>query len=260
MALQIIISMQRKKNKTGKADLHIHLAKSAPEELLRYVQNNTDLDVIAITDHNSLENALKVKAEWERGDYRFEVILGEEISAKEGHILGIFLKESIPAGLSVAQTIEKIHEQGGLAIAAHPFQKMKLSRPPDLALMDGIGLEVLLKEGKKFDAIEVINATPTLSQENFRAKHFNKKFLHKAETGSSDAHIPEAIGRAYTLFAGKNSEDLRLAIQQCQTQPVMGKWTISALVKLLFFLLPDFLHIAFFYVRFFLRLNAKNKN
>ncbi|MDD4989707.1 MAG: PHP-associated domain-containing protein [Candidatus Pacebacteria bacterium] len=229
----------------GKADLHVHLINSKPEELLDYVQNKTDLDVIAITDHDSIENALRVKEEWQGMGYRFEIIVGEEIAAKEGHVVGIFLKETVPSNLTVHETTQKIHEQGGLAIAAHPFQSMPMRRPK-VVLMDGIGLKCLLKEGKNFDAIEVVNATPTLADENLRASILNKTILLKAEVGSSDAHIPEVIGKGYTVFKGKTAADLRRAIEMGQTQAIRDHWNLTTLLKYGFFFLPEGLRIAFY--------------
>lgn len=232
----------------SKADLHIHLIDVAPERLLNYVQEKTDLNVIAITDHDSIENALEVQKAAEAKNYRFEVIVGEEISTKEGHIVGIFLKETIPAGFSAAQTIRMIHSQGGLAIAPHPFQAMPLRRP-DTTLMDGIGLKALLSVGWMLDAIEVVNATPTLSDENLRASLLNKTVLLKAEIGSSDAHIPEAIGKGYTVFKGRTAADLRKAIELCQTQAIHGHWNLMTLIKYAFFFLPEGLRIAVYNIR-----------
>ncbi len=227
----------------GKADLHTHLIEGDPDELLSYVQEKTDLDVIALTDHDSIDNALKVKNAWQEMGYRFDLIVGEEINSTEGHIIGLFLNKTIASNLSVKETIRQIHEQGGLAIAAHPFQAMPMRRP-GVILMDGIGLKTLLKFGKQLDGIEVVNATPTLKDENLRAGLINKTLLLKAEIGSSDAHIPEAIGAGYTVFKGKSANDLRKAILLCQTQAIYSGWNFFTLIKYAFFFLPEALRIA----------------
>lgn len=227
----------------GKADLHIHLIEGDPDVLLDYVQEKTDLDVIALTDHDSIDNGLKVKQAWQGMGYRFDLIVGEEINSTEGHIVGLFLNKTIEPHQSVQETIRQIHEQGGLAIAAHPFQAMSIRRP-GVVLMDGIGLKPLLKFGKQLDGIEVVNATPTLKDENLRASLINKTILLKAEIGSSDAHIPEAIGRGYTVFKGKTALDLRKAIMLCQTQAIYKGWTFFTLIKYGFFFLPEGLRIA----------------
>ncbi|MDD5433386.1 MAG: PHP-associated domain-containing protein [Candidatus Pacebacteria bacterium] len=227
----------------GKADLHVHLVEGDPVELLDYVQEKTDLNVIALTDHDSIDNALKVKKAWRGMGYKFDLIVGEEINSKDGHIVGLFLNKTIEPHLSVQETVKQIHQQGGLAIAAHPFQAMPIRRP-GVVLMDGIGLKPLLKFGKQLDGIEVVNATPTLKDENIMAGLINRTYLLKAEIGSSDAHIPEAIGRGYTVFKGKNSQDLKKAILLAQTQAIYQGWNFFTLVKYFFFFLPEGLRIA----------------
>ncbi|PJE69126.1 phosphotransferase [Candidatus Shapirobacteria bacterium CG10_big_fil_rev_8_21_14_0_10_38_14] len=239
------ISLKKIEQMAGlsKADLHVHLIEGDPEELLSYVQEKTDLNVIAITDHDSIESALKVKQAWQGMGYRFDLIVGEEINSAEGHIVGLFLNKTIASNLPIEETIRQIHAQGGLAIAAHPFQSMSIRRP-GVVLMDGIGFLTLLKFGRQLDGIEVVNATPTLKDENLQASLINKTVLLKAEIGSSDAHIPEAIGRGYTVFKGKNSQDLRKAIILCQTQAIYSGWNLFALIKYFFFFLPEALRIA----------------
>lgn len=243
----------------GKADLHIHLMKSSPEELLEYVQNKTDLNVIAITDHDSIENALKVKELSQGKKYRFDVVIGEEISSKEGHIVGLFLKKPVPPRLSARETLKQIKGQGGVSVAVHPFQKMRFAGL-DMILMEGIGFKTLLVEGKYFDAIEVVNATPTLIDENLRASLLNKTVLLKAEVGSSDAHILDAIGKGYTVFKGKSAAALKRAILQRQTQAIYGKWTARAFLKYAFFFLPDGLRVGFYILFGGLRRSRKRKN
>ena len=215
----------------GKADLHIHLAKATPQQILDYVQNHTDLDVIALTDHDSIESTLKVKEVFAQSkEYRFELIVGEEVTSRDGHIVGLFLKKSVPSGLSAHETMALIKEQGGLVIAVHPFQYMRW-RDPRVVSMDGVGLKILLKEKKNIDGIEVVNASPGMSDENLEASLINQTILLKAETGSSDAHIPEVIGKAYTVFKGYTAEELRYAILRQQTRAIRGKWSFKTLLK-----------------------------
>jgi len=227
--------------KLGKADVHIHTnisdARPSIQEVLDYVQNQTDLDVIAISDHDTIEGALLARQLMNQKYYRFDLIVGEEITSQEGHILGLFLTETIPAGLSAEETCKAIHAQGGLAIAAHPFKKSRFKNPK-LATMDGVGGKCLIECRQYFDGLEVVNATPTLSDENLSASLINKTLLAKAETGSSDAHILEAIGKGYTLFEGKNAPDLKRALKKHQTQGLYASWTILALLKYLFFFVP----------------------
>lgn len=225
----------------GRADLHIHSRFSDGREeiadILEYAQNHTDLDVIAITDHDTIEGAQLAQQIAKDKDYRFDIIVGEEITAREGHILGLFLHKEIEPGLSAHETIKQIHAQNGLAIASHPFENYKYKNP-DLITMVGVGAGVLIKERHHFDAIEIVNATPTLNDENIQASLLNKTLLGRAETGSSDAHIKEAIGRGYTLFEGETATDLQKAILHHQTQAMRTGWTLMALFKYAFFFIP----------------------
>lgn len=225
----------------GKADYHIHTnysdAAPSPEEVLEYAQHHTDLDVIAISDHDTIEGALKAQKLHQEGHFRFDLIIGEEITTREGHIVGLFLKAPIKPNLPVRQVLELIRAQKGLAIAPHPFyhSKMKHAR---YATMDGIGATPLLKNNDLIDAIEIVNATPTLSDENLGASIMNKTILFNAETGSSDAHILEAIGMGYTLFEGKNSQEFRHALLTHQTRAIHKKWSFMGLFKYGFFYFP----------------------
>lgn len=233
----------------SKADFHIHSNHSdgrpTVQEILDYVEEKTDLDVIAITDHNTLDGYFEAVELMKKKKYRFELISGEEVSSREGHILALYIKEAIPAGLLAHTVLLKIKEQGGIRIAAHPFQSTTIRNPHE-PMMDGVGLVTLLKEKKLLNGIETVNATPTLGEENLRASFANRILLFKAETGSSDAHIVEAIGKGYTLFEGKTATDLFHALKHHQTQAIYDKWTIMALLKYLFFFIPIGLRMAFF--------------
>lgn len=225
----------------AKADLHIHSNHSdaAPTilEILDYVEAKTDLDCIAITDHDTMAGAFEAQELMKNKNYRFELILGEEISSKEGHILGLFLTKEIPAGLPAKEVLKRIHEQNGLAVASHPFVHSRLNNSK-LIIMDGVGPATLINNRHDFDGVEIVNATPTLNSENLRASALNKSILGLADTGSSDAHILEAIGRGYTLFEGETAKDLKRAILRRQTQAMHSGWTVLALIKYLFFFIP----------------------
>ena len=227
--------------KLGRADLHIHSnfsdGRPTIEEILEYVQNKTDLDIIAITDHNTIEGALLAKKIVKEKKYRFELIIGEEITSQEGHILGLFLTDPVPKGLPAHETINLIRKQDGVAVAAHPFEHTRLNQV-GMETMNGVGFMTLIKEKHGFGGVEIVNATPTLADENVSAAFVNRTLIFQAETGSSDAHILEAIGMGYTLFEGKTSDDLRKAIKIHQTQAMHKKWTIMALIKYLFFFIP----------------------
>ncbi len=201
----------------GKADLHIHTALSdgmaTPEEILRYVEEKTDLDVIAIVDHDSLEGALRTREAWARGRYRFQVVMGMEVTAIEGHLLALFIEEPVPALRPALEVIEAVHRQGGLVVVPHPLSWLTRS----LGRRD---IERLLPY---LHALETANASLGARPGQRRAQELNRRLYRLAEVGGSDAHFLQAIGSAYTLFPGATAEDLRQAILARRTQGVNGR-------------------------------------
>jgi predicted metal-dependent phosphoesterase TrpH len=183
------------------------------------------LDVIAITDHDTIEGALRA------ADYAcirassLEVIVGEEVSSREGHILGLFLERRVRPGMSAAATVHAIHEQGGLAVAAHPF--WRTARQARGGRVHGLGWWAAELD---FDAIEVENSTPGFYVFNQMARRLNEG-IHRAELGNSDAHILDAIGRAYTSFPGSTSQALRSAIQGGRTRAHRERYRALGLVR-----------------------------
>src|SRR2546425_11381341 len=108
----------------GKADLHIHTAYSdgmaeAPA-LLDYVESETDLDVIAITDHDDIRGAWKAREAWAKGRYRFDFVAGVEVTTIEGHLLALFLEAPVPSLCHVEDVLEAVHRQGGPRGVPHP--------------------------------------------------------------------------------------------------------------------------------------------
>jgi predicted metal-dependent phosphoesterase TrpH len=200
----------------GRADVHIHTRHSDGQptvrEVLEYVARHTQLDVIAITDHDTIEGALEAAAL--APSFGREVIVGEEITSLEGHILGLFLQERIRPGLSAVGTVAAIHEQGGLAIAAHPFIRAH-SRSPEVGRAR-MGVGAALRR-VPFDGVEVINSFPLLAWANMRARRCNARYGRAAEVGGSDAHVVEAIGKGYTSFAGSTAADFAAAIRAGST-------------------------------------------
>lgn len=227
--------------KLGKADYHIHSVHSDGDgevaDILEYVQNRTDLDVVAISDHDTIDGALEAKILMEEGSYRFEFIVGEEITTQEGHIVGLFLKEAIPANLSIQETLARIRVQKGIAIAVHPFYHSRMHHEK-YATMDGIGATTLLRNNSFIDGVEIVNGTPTLADENLAASVLNKTLLFNAEVGASDAHIIEAIGMGYTLFEGRTAKDFREAILLHQTRAMYRQWSYLGLFKYAYFYFP----------------------
>jgi len=191
----------------GRADLHIHTCHSdgrpTVQAVLDHVAKRTRLRVIAVTDHDTIEGALRAQDLQHR--YRFQVVLGEEVTTTQGHILALYIGERVQPLMSPEDTIQAVHEQGGLAIAAHPFITSFGEE------IQGIGRRFA---ELPFDAVEVENSTPFMYVANYRAKHHNRHVGGLPVVGSSDAHIVEAIGKSYTRFPGSSAADLRRAIER----------------------------------------------
>lgn len=199
----------------GTADLHMHTTYSdgrpTVRALLDHVARRNDLQVIAITDHDTIEGALEARTLQSR--YPFELIVGEEVSSRQGHILALYIERCVPRGLSAMETIAAIHEQGGLAIAAHPFITTWTVGKQHVT-MQGVGT---LMATLPFDGVEVDNSTPFMSWANYQARRYNRRTCRLPELGNSDAHIMEAIGKSFTRFSGSSADDLRRAILAHQT-------------------------------------------
>src|SRR5437660_1396177 len=212
----------------GRADLHMHTNFSdgwpSPGDLVDHVVRNTDLNVIAVTDHDTIEGALRAaeRAEWRR---KVDVIVGEEVSSRDGHILALYLERRVRPGMSAAATVHAIHDQGGLAVAAHPFwrtQRQVRSGP-----VHGVGW---LAAELDFDAVAVENAPPGFYVFNRLARRLNLG-LGAPEIGSSDAHILDAVGRAYTEFPGRSTADLMTAIKRGETEAGRSRYRAVGLMR-----------------------------
>ena len=204
------------------ADLHLHTTysdgRAAPVDVLNKAIE-IGLSVIAITDHDRIDGAVLAAAAALGTDC--EVVIGEEISSAGGHVAGLFLKSAVPPGLSVAATIAAIHEQGGLAVAVHPFYRLGGAR--------GVGPAAA---GLAWDAIEVENASPGTMLANRRARQAQASWA-RAATGGSDAHILPAVGAAVTTFPGRGAADLRHALETGNTNWVRANRSPALAIRAL---------------------------
>lgn len=220
---------------TGRADLHVHTrysdGASTVRDLLDHVAVNTRLDVIAITDHDTIAGATEAVDIARHAGYPFEVIVGEEISTCHGHLVGLFLCERIPPGLSAHESVAAIHSQGGLAFAPHPFFRAEQAKCKPITM---VGLGPLLGD-LELDAIETFNATPFLRRANERAVRHNITTARLAALGNSDGHIAAAVGKGYTIFPGKTALQLRSAILEGQTAARKQKYHLHELCAYLRF-------------------------
>ena len=175
----------RRTSRLLKADLHTHTYFS-PDGLTspdKYVQTclKRGINCVAVTDHNDLGGALAVQKL-----ASFRVIIGEEVESLEGEIIGLFLQEEVPAGLSAEETVRRIKEQGGLVCVPHPFDRWRREHLAEAALMHIL---------PQVDIIEALNARTTLRGDNEQAARFAQEH-GLAMSAGSDAHSARELGRA----------------------------------------------------------------
>ncbi|HEY7970267.1 MAG TPA: PHP-associated domain-containing protein, partial [Candidatus Limnocylindrales bacterium] len=192
-------------------DLHIHSLASDGIDgiaaILEFVEGSTDLDVIAITDHERIDAAIAARRMARDLGHRAEVIVGEEISTLGGHLVALFLEERVKPMRSLGATIREVHEQGGLAIPAHPLVPYPLCA-------QGWVLRRLLRDDDirlRPDALEAFNPTMLGRPWHSRVVRFAQDHGLPA-VGNSDAHQAIAIGTGWSTFPGRTAGDLRAAI------------------------------------------------
>jgi predicted metal-dependent phosphoesterase TrpH len=173
-------------------DLHVHTTYSydsliTPKDLIFYAKK-CGLDGVAITDHDRIDGALKIAKETD-----FLIVPGIEISSLNGHIIGLNVDELVPPKLSVDETLDRIHEAGGVAVACHPITFFKESLKGHISA--------------QFDAVEVINASAFPFNYSVRRSGEIASRLGIARVAGSDAHYGPEIGYAYTLVNAESDVD-----------------------------------------------------
>lgn len=188
------------------ADLHVHTTYSkdsliTPKDLVYYAKKR-GLNAVAVTDHNQLEGAWKIAKETD-----FLIIPGMEVSSRDGHIVALNIHEPIPRGFSAAETVERIHNAGGVAIACHPF-----------VLFKGCLRE---KVCGTFDAVEVINARAFPFKYSVKKAEASAKMFGLPRVAGTDAHYGPQIGYSYTTIQAEKPsiEAIANAIVQGHCQP-----------------------------------------
>jgi predicted metal-dependent phosphoesterase TrpH len=168
-------------------DLHMHTDHSpdcaTPVEVLLETARDRGLGAIAITDHNEVSGAIEARRiAAEMGDIK--VIVAEEVkTAEQGEVIGLFLEEKIPRGMSMAETIAAIRDQGGLVYVPHPFDRFH--SVPDY--------EHLLDIVEEIDILEVFNPRVALTAFNEEAERFARKYRIVPGAGS-DSHVAQGLG------------------------------------------------------------------
>lgn len=198
--------------RTGRADLHIHpsddrsVARSSDAFYAALVASS--LDVAVLADHDEIDVAQQLVARSRAEHTAIELVVGEEITSRRGHVLGIGLTARVPGGLSLIDTIVAIHDQGGLAVVAHPT----------LPIWTSVSAEavVALAEGdprSRPDALEAMHPLAAwLPGWRRRVEQLATRCGY-AVVGGSDAHRMGSVGRGRTVFPGTSATDLFAAIR-----------------------------------------------
>jgi predicted metal-dependent phosphoesterase TrpH len=187
-----------------KIDFHVHTCYSHDSVItLKQVVSfakKRGLDGVAITDHNTVKGALKLKT----GEIL--VVPGIEISTLQGHLLGINLTTPIPPKMGIEETVQQIHDAGGIAVAPHPFSFYK--SPPSRCV-------------SCYDAVEVMNASSIpFSVLTYYSRRFAER-LGLPQTGGSDSHYAPEIGLAYTMVeADLDIDEIVCAIEKGAVFPM----------------------------------------
>jgi predicted metal-dependent phosphoesterase TrpH len=200
----------------GRADLHIHTLASdgvsGVEEVLEHAIQRARLKVIAITDHERIDAAVAAQRIAMGRGLEIEVIVGEEVTTRNGHLVGLFLTERIRPWGSMRDTVARIHDQGGIAIVAHPLV------PYPLCASARTIRRLLAEADSRYhpDGIEAFNPTTAGMRWTRNVPAFVAQ-VGRAAIGASDAHRASDIGQAVTVFSGGTAADLRRAIEGRET-------------------------------------------
>jgi predicted metal-dependent phosphoesterase TrpH len=171
-------------------DLHLHTEYSSDcDTALSAIEAHCrahGVTGIAVTDHDTIEGALRLRDMAKS----LRVIVGEEVTTRDGDVIGLFLKERIPPGMSALETMQAIHAQGGLVYLPHPFDKARARST------GGASLSAIIDH---VDIVETFNGKAGRDRYNLLAAEFASRH-HKIAGGGSDAHSLRAIGTVTNTF------------------------------------------------------------
>ena len=163
------------------------------------------IDWIAITEHNNTQGAVEFKKYCEKKKNKLHVIIGEEIMTSDGEVIGLYLKDEIPSGLSCEETMDRIQEQGGIVYVPHPYDEKRAKTV--------LKEECIRNNRSKIDCIECYNGRNILDRYELKQTEIAKKNGLKSVIGS-DAHTVFEIGRNYMIVdcMPDSSENFRRAL------------------------------------------------
>jgi predicted metal-dependent phosphoesterase TrpH len=190
-------------------------------QILDHVEQRTDLDVIAITDHERLDGALRAAELHAEHAYSYDLVVGEEITTRRGHVIALFVTERIRPLRPLDETLRAIHAAGGLAIAAHPMAPIPLSVGPRSLR----GVRDHPDDDVAFDALELFNPSYAGRVRQGARLELNDAELGLPGVGNSDAHVLEGIGTGFTTFPGHTALDYRAAVLAGEVTADGSHWT-----------------------------------
>ncbi len=203
-------------------ELHTHSELSHdgrdPVDLLLEQAAAVGLDALAVTDHDEIDAS--IEAAERAPDYGLVGIVGMEVTCAAGHVLAFGIDDLVESGLPFDETLNRIHDQGGIAVIPHPFQKTR----------HGVAAHVTDEQLASADAIEVYNSRLFTGRSNRQAGKF--AIRHGLPmTAGSDAHISEMVGQAVTEVGAddRSAAAILSAIAEGRTS-VVGKrtpWRVS---------------------------------
>jgi predicted metal-dependent phosphoesterase TrpH len=224
-------AMSARVPRTGRADVHLHTDEvdglQSVADLLDYAEHHTNLDIVAVTDHDEIRGARKAREFAAQRNLRVRVITGTEVTTRHGHVLALFVDQQFPMLKSIDATLAAIHEAGGIAIVPHPMSWLTTSvGERTLRRIHALGAAGR-RSGVYIDAIEILNPSVAGRVAHRRAYMLNREVLRYPVMGGSDAHASDLIGSAYTTFPGRTLDDLRAAFAAYTTRSHGRFWTFE---------------------------------
>lgn len=211
----------------GRADLQIHTEESdGMDDALTMLNaaHSRGVDIIAVTDHDQTRGAHLAREVAARSNHPVEVIIGSEVTSRQGHILALWIEEPVPFFRSAAETVEAIWNQGGVAIIAHPCAVMPIAL--NLGDIDRLIRDLTPERSgaqPPILGIETANPIPSARWRRNRVIEANQHW-GLVTTGGSDAHFHEQVGSSVTKFEGSGQDALRAALTAGTTVGELGHY------------------------------------
>jgi predicted metal-dependent phosphoesterase TrpH len=210
----------------GKADLHIHTSHAdgldSPEAIVDWAEHQTDLDLIAITDHDEIAAGLRARDYALRRNYRVGVVVGVEITTRGGHLLALGVERPFRMLRPLDESVDEVRAADGICIAPHPYSWLTTS-------IGERGLRRLLPPDgpARLDGLELWNPSIAGKVAHEYAKVANATRWKLAELGGSDAHAATFVGSAYTTFPGHTWDDFKRALAARTTRAYGRFWSAA---------------------------------